>query len=201
MWVCPKCNREFKNTNQNHFCLKSENIKEYISAQTEEAQPFLQKIYDVVRNAAPDATEKISQYMPTFWQTKNLVQFAAHKNHVGFYPGDDAVTSFAERLAGYKTNKGCIHLPYDDIDSELIADIVRWRVANVNEKKAVSVPEELTAAMETDNEAKEFFQNLSDGYKRGYCDWVGGAKQAATRQTRADKALVMLLNKQKTLKT
>ena len=145
--------------------------------------------------------KKISQHMPTFWQTKNLVQFAVHKNHVGFYLGDDAVTSFVERLAGYKTNKGCIHLPYDDIDSELIADIVRWRVANVNEKKVVSVPEELTAAMETDNEAKEFPQNLSDDYKCGYCDWVGGAKQAATRQTRADKVLVMLQNKQKTLKT
>ena len=69
------------------------------------------------------------------------------------------------------------------------------------EKKAVVVPDELTAVMETDSEAKAFFENLSDGYKRGYCDWVGGAKQAATRQTRADKALIMLHKKQKTLKT
>jgi len=69
------------------------------------------------------------------------------------------------------------------------------------EKRPVVVPEELIAVMETDNEAKEFFESLTDGYKRGYCDWVGGAKQAAARQTRADKALVMLQNKQKTLKT
>jgi len=55
--------------------------------------------------------------------------------------------------------------------------------------------------METDNEAKAFFESLTDGYKRGYCDWVGGAKQAATRQSRADKAHVMLQKKQKTLKT
>lgn len=69
------------------------------------------------------------------------------------------------------------------------------------EKKVVVIPEELTAVMDTDAEAKAFFESLTDGYKRGYCDWVGGAKQAATRQTRAEKALVMLQKKQKTLKT
>jgi len=47
----------------------------------------------------------------------------------------------------------------------------------------------------------EFFNGLSVGYKRGYCDWVGGAKQQATRETRAEKALIMLQRKQKTLKT
>ena len=69
------------------------------------------------------------------------------------------------------------------------------------DKKHLTIPDELAAAMETDSEAKEFFENLTDGYKRGYCDWVGGAKQPATRQTRAAKALVMLQKKQKTLKT
>ena len=65
----------------------------------------------------------------------------------------------------------------------------------------VIVPDELITVLETDNEAKDFFNSLSDGYKRGYCDWVGGAKQEATRETRAQKALIMLQNKQKTLKT
>jgi uncharacterized protein YdeI (YjbR/CyaY-like superfamily) len=69
------------------------------------------------------------------------------------------------------------------------------------EKKSVIVPEELSAVLKTDSEAKVFFEGLTDGYKRGYCDWVGGAKQEATRQIRAEKALTMLQNKQKTLKT
>ena len=68
-------------------------------------------------------------------------------------------------------------------------------------KGAVVVPEELIAVLKDEPEAKEFFDNLTDGYKRGYCDWVGGAKQQATRETRAGKALLMLKNKQKTLKT
>ena len=67
--------------------------------------------------------------------------------------------------------------------------------------KEIIVPAELAEAMETDAEAKAFFESLTDGYKRGYCDWVGGAKAEATRQTRAGKALLMLQRKQKTLKT
>lgn len=63
------------------------------------------------------------------------------------------------------------------------------------------VPTELMAVLAHEHEAGAFFNSLSAGYKRGYCDWVGGAKQEATRKARAEKALVMLKNKQKTLKT
>jgi len=68
-------------------------------------------------------------------------------------------------------------------------------------KGKVVVPAELAAVMAGDAEAQAFFEGLSDGYKRGYCDWVGGAKQEETRKTRAGKALLMLQRKQKTLKT
>ena len=70
-------------------------------------------------------------------------------------------------------------------------------------KGEVVVPLELVNVLsdEAEFEALEFFNGLTDGYKRGYCDWVGGAKQSATRENRALKALVMLRNKQKTLKT
>lgn len=67
--------------------------------------------------------------------------------------------------------------------------------------KSIIMPGELTAVLADEAEAREFFEGLSAGYKRGYCDWVGGAKQEATRVTRAGKALLMLKNKQKTLKT
>lgn len=68
-------------------------------------------------------------------------------------------------------------------------------------KGEIVVPVELTDVLKNETEAFEFFQSLSAGYKRGYCDWVGGAKSEETRKTRAAKALLMLKNKQKTLKT
>ena len=129
MWKCPKCGREFKNTEQDHFCVKPNSIDEYIAAQPEDVRPLLQSIRETIRAAAPEATEKISWQMPTFWQGENLIHFAAFKKHIGLYPGGEATAEFAERLAGYKTSKGTIQLPLDKpIDYQLITDIVRWRV-------------------------------------------------------------------------
>ncbi|WP_448698770.1 YdeI/OmpD-associated family protein [Mucilaginibacter sp. AW1-3] len=62
-------------------------------------------------------------------------------------------------------------------------------------------PAELQVLLNTDMEATEFFESLSKSYKQGYCDWVGSAKAEETRKVRAGKALIMLQNKQKTLKT
>lgn len=138
MWQCPLCGREFKNTQQNHFCKKTNSVDDYITAQPEEVQPLLHRIRDIIRAAAPEAKEKISWQMPTFWLGENLIHFAAHKNHIGLYPGGEATSKFAERLAGYKTSKGAIQLPLDQpIDCELITDIVQWRQKQVRESDII----------------------------------------------------------------
>ena len=128
MWVCPKCGREFNKTNQSHYCGSApETIDEYISRQPQEAQSHLYQVYETIRAALPDAREKISWSMPTFWNGCNLIQFACNKTHIGLYPGPEAVEAFADRLKGYKTNKGTIRLPLDqEIPIAIIADIARW---------------------------------------------------------------------------
>jgi uncharacterized protein YdeI (YjbR/CyaY-like superfamily) len=62
-------------------------------------------------------------------------------------------------------------------------------------------PAELEVLLAANPKAKAFFESLSKGYKQGYCDWVGSAKQEDTRHVRAAKALIMLQKEQKTLKT
>ena len=132
MWICQKCGREFKNTDQTHYCAKVETIDQYISGQADEIQPILLKIREVIRNAAPDAAEKMSWQMPTFWQKENLIHFAAFKKHISIFPGGEATSVFAEKLTDYKVAKGTIQfqigqpVPYD-----LIAEITRWRVGVV----------------------------------------------------------------------
>lgn len=128
MWTCPKCGRTFKNTHQSHYCGKApETIKEYILNQPEEAQPYLQAVNDAIREALPEARERISWSMPTYWKGSNLIQFAASKKHIGIYPGPEAVEVFADRLTEYKTSKGTIQFPYDKpLPLELIAEIARW---------------------------------------------------------------------------
>ena len=87
----------------------------------------MREINEVIRAAIPEAREKISWSMPTYWKKRNLIQFAAFKNHVGLYPGPEAVEKFVDRLTGYQTQKGTIRLPYDQpLDRELVAEIAVW---------------------------------------------------------------------------
>ena len=73
-------------------------IDEYIEAQPRDVRPLLQSIRDTIREAAPEATEKISWNMPTFWLGENIIHFAAHKSHIGLYPGPEAIVAFESRL-------------------------------------------------------------------------------------------------------
>lgn len=114
-------------------------IDEYIAGFSPEIQAVLQAIRRVIRDAAPEAVEKISYQMPTFWLHGNLVHFAAHKKHLGFYPTPSGISAFEEQLANYTTSKGAVHFPYDkSLPGDLIADIVRFRVVE-NIQKAETV--------------------------------------------------------------
>lgn len=128
MWVCPKCGRSFGKVNQGHYCgEKPKTVDEYILAQDEEVRGYLEIVRGAIREALPEVEEKISWSMPTYWKKHNILHFAAHKKHIGFYAGPEAVVEFSERLAKYKTSKGAIHFLYSEpIPVELIGDIAKW---------------------------------------------------------------------------
>ncbi len=127
MWKCPKCGREFQKKEQSHYCgEKPKTIDEYILRQDTDKQEELQYIRRILHSALPDAEERISWSMPTFWKKHNILHFAASKEHIGFYPGPEAVMHFAEELRGYKTDKGTIRIPYGKIDAALIEKIAKW---------------------------------------------------------------------------
>lgn len=187
-------------------------VDDYINGFPAEVQERLNEIRNIITETAPQAAERICMRMPTYdlnggW----LVHFAGFDKHIGFYPQPEGIIAFQDKLKDYKTTKGAIQFPMNKpLPLDLIREIVKYRLENQAQPKEkpaeaksreVVVPLELLNVMESDSEASDFFYSLSDGYKRGYCDWVGGAKQQATRETRAQKALIMLKNKQKTLKT
>ncbi len=130
MWKCPKCGRTFKNENQSHYCGKApETVEEYILAQDEGIRDQLRQVRTVLVSRLPDAKEKISWSMPTYWKDHNIIHFAAQKKHIGLYPGPEAVAFFSEKLdqAGLKYSKGSIQIPYsDELPMELIAEIADW---------------------------------------------------------------------------
>ena len=127
MWKCPKCQRTFKNENQSHYCKAAPTtVDEYILSQEEGIRDQLQSVRKVLINSLPDAAEKISWAMPTYWNGHNIIHFAANKKHIGLYPGPEAVAFFAEKLdqTGCKYSKGSIQIPYsDNLPLDLIAAI------------------------------------------------------------------------------
>ncbi|MBI5352893.1 MAG: DUF1801 domain-containing protein [Chloroflexi bacterium] len=99
-------------------------------------QKILEEVRAVIKAAAPDAVEKISYQMPTFFLNGNLVHFAAFKKHVGFYPTPSGIEAFKKELSIYEGAKGSVQFPLDKpMPLKLISRIVKFRVAE-NSKKA-----------------------------------------------------------------
>ena len=107
-------------------------IDEYIAGFPPATQEILRAIRTTIREAAPDAEEKISYRMPTFTLNGNLVHFAGFAHHIGFYPTPSGMAHFKEELAGYKQGRGSVQFPLDEpIPHDLIARIVEFRVLEV----------------------------------------------------------------------
>jgi uncharacterized protein YdhG (YjbR/CyaY superfamily) len=113
-------------------------IDEYIALFPEDVQKKLQELRATIKASAPDASEKISYQMPTFYLKGNLVYFAAFKNHIGFYPAPRGIEAFKEELSIYEGSKGTVRFPLDQpLPLDLISKIVEFRAAE-NLKKAES---------------------------------------------------------------
>ena len=104
-------------------------IDEYIQAFPKNVQEKLESIRRLIRELAPEATEKISYQMPTFYLKGNLVHFAAYKNHIGLYPTTNGISAFQKELSKYKSGKGSAQFPMDEaLPLELIKKIVKYRL-------------------------------------------------------------------------
>lgn len=103
-------------------------IDDYIARFPADIQEKLSAVRQTIRQAAPDASEKLSYGMPTFYLNKNLVHFAAFKHHIGFYPTPNGIEAFREELSIYKSSKGAVQFPLDKpLPLELIGRIAAYR--------------------------------------------------------------------------
>ena len=116
---------------------KAKDIDAYISRFPADVRAILEKVRTTIRNAAPQATEKISYLMPAFKLHGILVYFAAWQNHIGLYPpisGDKALEKAVARYAGPRGN---LQFPLNEpIPYGLIERIVRLRVKQDSAKAA-----------------------------------------------------------------
>ena len=113
-------------------------IDEYINTFPPDIQKILERIRQTVREAAPEAIETISYQMPAFkLNGRNLVYFAAFKNHIGFYPIPSGIEAFKKELAPYIKGKGTLQFPLNrPVPYDLVKKIVVFRAKeNLAKKK------------------------------------------------------------------
>jgi uncharacterized protein YdhG (YjbR/CyaY superfamily) len=105
-------------------------IDDYIKTFPEDVQAILEKIRQTIRKAAPEAVEAISYQMPAFkLNGRNLVYFAAWKNHIGFYRVPSGTEAFKKEMSSYKQGKGSVQFPIDKpIPFDLVKKIVNYRI-------------------------------------------------------------------------
>jgi len=115
---------------------KPATIDDYIAAFPPEIQAKLEEIRRTIREVAPDAVEAISYQIPTFkLKGRNLVHFAAFKNHLSFFPTGSGVEAFQKELASYKVSKGTIQFSLDQpVPLDLIRRITAYRVKAETER-------------------------------------------------------------------
>jgi uncharacterized protein YdhG (YjbR/CyaY superfamily) len=114
---------------------KPASIDEYIAAFPQDVQQILQQVRATIREAAPEAKEKISYAMPAFTLHGNLIYFAGYKNHIGLYPTPGGIDEFKEELSNYKGAKGSVQFPLDKpMPLDLITRITKFLVKRNLEK-------------------------------------------------------------------
>lgn len=110
------------------------NIDEYVAAYSEEIEERMAKIRRTIHETIDNLEEKISWAMPTFkYKGKNLIHFAGHKNHIGIYPGDEAIDYYKDDLKDYSYTKGAIQFPNTkEIDFELIKKLALFNKEKID---------------------------------------------------------------------
>lgn len=106
------------------------NVDEYIAAAPESHRPLLEAVRAAIREAAPDAEERMSYGMPYYFRNGRFAYFSLHRTHVGLYPfHDNDVAGTA--LEGCTAEKATLRLPLgaspEQIDA--VKTVVRRRAA------------------------------------------------------------------------
>lgn len=102
-------------------------VDAYIAAAPKAAQPRLRELRKLIKQAAPQAEERLSYGMPYYDHGGRLIYFSAFKTHIGVYPVGEAAEHKA--LGKYMTGKGTYRFPLDEpMPMDLIRQLVEARI-------------------------------------------------------------------------
>lgn len=115
---------------------KPTSVDQYIAGFDDDRRDILESIRRAIKTEIPDASEKISYGIPTFYLNGNLLHYAAFDKHIGLYATPQGHAEFADDLSGYKQGKGSVQFPlHEPMPMDLIRRIARFRADEHQHKK------------------------------------------------------------------
>lgn len=127
MWTCPKCGREFKRTNQGHYCGKApESVDEYIELQILQARIYIIELRNIIKRCVPEVKERIAWSMPLFEKDKHSISLADCKKHISLYVDTKTIEMLKPQLSELEIKKNASYIPYDkDLPIKTIENVIR----------------------------------------------------------------------------
>jgi uncharacterized protein YdeI (YjbR/CyaY-like superfamily) len=193
-----------KNPEESSVGKKDARFDAYIQKAAPFAQPILTRLRGLVHAACPDVVETLKWGHPSFDYKGILAGMAAFKQHVafGFWKHDLVVgagTRSNEAMGSFGRITRLAELPPAARMSGWIRKAMELNDAGVKvervktrRKKPIAMHPDFAKALARDKRARTKFDAFSPSHQREYMEWIGDAKQDATRERRIATTLEWL---------
>jgi len=186
---------------------KITSVHEYVDIKSEWADCII-LLRDILLSAA--VKECIKWSAPAYTHDgENIIGIAAYKDYVGLWFHQGVFLKDSENLlfnASESKTKGLRQWRFKSLaeiqkNASLVRQYVNEAIENqksgkkikVLKEKPLLIPIELKMVLENDTELNRAFKQLPRGKKVEFANYISGAKQNKTKQSRLDKIIPMIL--------
>ena len=177
---------------------RDDRIDAYIANAAEFARPILRHLREVIHAACPEVEETLKWSRPHFLYKGMLCGMSAFNEHCafGFWKGSLIVGESARdepSMGQFGRITGLSDLPSDEVLTCYIFEAMKLNDQGVKSparskpktpKGDVIVPDDMAAALASNEPARATFEGFSPSKKREYVEWLEEAKTQATRTRR-----------------
>ncbi len=112
-------------------------IDEYLTNLNPVQKAGLERIRAIAKRIVPDAEEVIAYRMPVLkYKGAYLIGFAAFKDHLSIFPGEEPIRILEKKLNDFKLSKGTIQFtPDNPVPEPIIREIIAVSLDRISKAK------------------------------------------------------------------